>query len=513
MMIITKRKNLNYQWIILGCDLIFRVFEMFVNQSFFVADEYWQSLEVAHFFVFGKGEITWEWKIGMRSFIFPSIFIFLYQILKFLQMDSKKTLIYGPKCIMVFLLVIQDYLVFKKGNLYAFIIHSLTWASGYFGTRTLSNSLESLLMLLVICLKSSVLSLSLIIVSIWVRPTSIFNFLFLINWNNLLKFENFLFNFSHEFQQTLKKKIQILHSVFIPKQFIKSFILAIITILILILYDTIFYHSLYKKLHITFPLFICSPYNFIYYNIIEGKATFYGSQPFLFYFYSCIPSIFNVLMIFFIFYFKSFIYNEYFIFGLLFTLFLSFSHHKEIRYLHPIIPLLSISVGQILNKKKNKKELLSIHTLIIFYGILNLVALIFLGRYHEIGQTQIIRYVQSNTLFLLPCHSTPFYSYVHTNITLQFLECLNDGYSESNDFLKNPSKFMTYFDSTNSNISLNKLHHKMDNIETIIIFSSYASQISNWLHFHSFTKKLEIFNSYFEIDDINNSYISLYSKS
>lgn len=40
--------------------------------NIFFADEIFQTLEPAHRLVFGYGVITWEWGIGMRSWVFPS---------------------------------------------------------------------------------------------------------------------------------------------------------------------------------------------------------------------------------------------------------------------------------------------------------------------------------------------------------------------------------------------------------------------------------------------------------
>lgn len=78
---------------------------IFLSRTFFQPDEYWQSLEVAHRFVFGYGYLTWEWKSDpvengsfslenlslngpIRSFAFPSLFVPVYYLLKVLKLDD-----------------------------------------------------------------------------------------------------------------------------------------------------------------------------------------------------------------------------------------------------------------------------------------------------------------------------------------------------------------------------------------------------------------------------------------
>lgn len=69
--------------------IFIRLSAVFLVQTFFVPDEYYQSLEVAHNFVFGYGYLTWEWQEGIRSYTYPMMFSFLYKVLKLLDWDSQ----------------------------------------------------------------------------------------------------------------------------------------------------------------------------------------------------------------------------------------------------------------------------------------------------------------------------------------------------------------------------------------------------------------------------------------
>ncbi|CRK93399.1 CLUMA_CG006935, isoform A [Clunio marinus] len=51
--------------------IIVRIFSVYLVQTFFSPDEYWQSLEVAHKIIYGYGHLTWEWSQGIRSYLHP----------------------------------------------------------------------------------------------------------------------------------------------------------------------------------------------------------------------------------------------------------------------------------------------------------------------------------------------------------------------------------------------------------------------------------------------------------
>lgn len=48
---------------------------LFFSSAYICADEYWQSLEVAHGIAFGYGYRTWEWESQIRSAFLPGMLI------------------------------------------------------------------------------------------------------------------------------------------------------------------------------------------------------------------------------------------------------------------------------------------------------------------------------------------------------------------------------------------------------------------------------------------------------
>jgi phosphatidylinositol glycan class B len=59
---------------------------------------------------------------------------------------------------------------------------------------------------------------------------------------------------------------------------------------------------------------------------------------------------------------------------------------------------------------------------------------LFFSMYHQRAQVQVMRYLQTSqstsslsVLFLTPCHTTPYYSYIHKAIPMRFLDCSPPG--------------------------------------------------------------------------------------
>ena len=173
---------------------------------------------------------------------------------------------------------------------------------------------------------------------------------------------------------------------------------------------------------------------------------------------------------------------------MLFVLFNSFISHKEIRYIYPIMPFITIACTKYVTTN-----------LLIFNNILHFIAMIFLGQFHQIAQGTVTSFISQHpveTLFLLPCHSTPFYSHVHYNISMEFLECPNQGYNPSKEFIQNPYKFV----------------QNIKHMKQIVTYSSFATNISKWLQENNYHEIYSKFNSLFFIDNINASYINIYTQ-
>lgn len=75
--------------------LCIRILNALTICTFFQPDEYYQSLEPAWKLVYGYGETTWEWKEGIRGFMYPSLFAVVWRIAKLIGLEDPNTLVIG----------------------------------------------------------------------------------------------------------------------------------------------------------------------------------------------------------------------------------------------------------------------------------------------------------------------------------------------------------------------------------------------------------------------------------
>lgn len=78
---------------VLICVIAVRLSSVFLVQTWFVPDEYWQSLEVAHYLTFGYGYLTWEWFEGIRSLIYPGAIAICYKLITLLGFELRILLV------------------------------------------------------------------------------------------------------------------------------------------------------------------------------------------------------------------------------------------------------------------------------------------------------------------------------------------------------------------------------------------------------------------------------------
>nr|XP_032523071.1 hemicentin-1-like [Danaus plexippus plexippus] len=125
--------------------LAVRILSVFLVQTWYVPDEYWQTLEVAHKYAFGYGALTWEWQKGIRSYLYPSVVAVLYSVLKFTGLDYPNVVIILPRILQAIISSIADYKFYKwTGNRkWALFLILTSWFWFYTASRTLLQTLET----------------------------------------------------------------------------------------------------------------------------------------------------------------------------------------------------------------------------------------------------------------------------------------------------------------------------------------------------------------------------------
>ncbi|OMJ95884.1 hypothetical protein SteCoe_607 [Stentor coeruleus] len=370
--------------------LSYRLLNSLLVRSYFSPDEYWQSLEVAHKLVFGYGELTWEWTdAALRSIIHPSLFAIFYYILSLFNIDTPWLIAYGPRLLQGLILTITDYFIYKVSGKLGLTISVFSWFIFYAGIRTYSNSIELVLNSLALYLQvqEKYRLWNLVVgISCMVRPTAI------IIW--IPSYVYYLYKKTWRFA--------------IETCFIGYFLYSVFCISIQILLDYLYF----GRLTVSF-------YNFAQFNFFTGQAEFYSKQPWHWVCSEGLPVVLLSLLPLFGFgVWKSL--NDLKTYSLLFSLLvISSSAHKEYRFLLPYFPHMIYVMTQ-------AKSLIKSKWFYAFIGLQIPVAL-FLSLYHQVGPLATMDFLMSQSPtkigFFINCHGTPFYSHIHKDIPMDFLQC------------------------------------------------------------------------------------------
>ncbi|KAL4236615.1 hypothetical protein ACF0H5_004999 [Mactra antiquata] len=509
-----------------------RLVNSLLIQTSFVPDEYWQSIEVSHNMVFGYGHLTWEWRNGLRGYLYPSIFAVFYKFFAIFGLDSRLLLIKLPRLIQAIIAAFGDLYLYKLSCLltdrataqWSLFCQTVSWFMLYCSTRTLTNSTETVLVTAALyyfpwpskhtASNSPRKFLSLAALSVIIRPTAAVIWILLCSWH--------LQNNKHRLFKTIKSYI----------------VVGVVSLGVSAVIDRIFYGEW------TFV-----QYNFLVFNVLNSGGDFYGTHPWHWYFTQGYPVIMALHLI-------PFIVgawrakNKVPLFVILWTIFLySFLSHKEFRFLMPVLPLSfhycgvyfqslckkpklkkkqkirtavtkndnvhgsqeslfssqdgsestnteisseqsilstetsgisseggvsnesdlikentedvneekaneekpsdkvndkstegskarNLSTNEILaemeqkQKETHKNNLSKAKIFVIILIFTNIPMAMYFSLIHQRGTILMMKYLYDtsykqnmNVMFLMPCHSTPYYSYIHQNISMRFLTC------------------------------------------------------------------------------------------
>ncbi|CAG9772532.1 unnamed protein product [Ceutorhynchus assimilis] len=418
--------------------LFVRLLSVVLVGTFFVPDEYYQSLEVAHNLVFRYGHLTWEWHKGIRSYGYPLIFAFIYKILQLLRLDTPLAVIYLPRIAQAILSAYSDLCFYKWSGTKKWAVFTLStsWFWFYMGSRTLINTFEASLTTIALSKfpwsgtknGNSEKFIWIIAFLFVLRPTSA------IVWLPLCVFH---------LATSQKTVFRLVVSRYIP--------IGLIALIVSTTLDSLVHGS-----------FIVTPYNFLKTNVFQNIASNYGTHPWHWYLSNGIPTVLGIQILCFIMATSVVLKarknhpNELAMLGTItFSVFvLSLLSHKEYRFLLPLLPMMFYVSSRFLSAWSRKASMTSIWLVSGVILICNLFPAWFVGYNHQRGTLDVMHglrdIAQHDTekisfLFLMPCHSTPLYSHLHLNVTTKFLTCnpnLNniEGYvDEADQFYKNPN--------------------------------------------------------------------------
>ncbi|CAM6093376.1 unnamed protein product [Calypogeia fissa] len=514
------------RWVWRMC-LAFRLLNALVVRTYFNPDEHWQALEIAHRMVFGYGHLTWEWKRGIRSYVHPLIFAALYKLLALTGLDTPWFMARAPRLFQALFVAVGDLYLFKlsfqlfgrKTAYWTLFCQMVNWFTFFCMVRTLSNSLETVLTIVALyywpkdteskvqrnsCwLSSRQLALTVAALSCVIRPT-----------NGII----WMYMGVLHLLQTRDRLWFLVGEVF-P--------IGVGCIGLASLLDRWMYG------HWTIV-----PLNFLKFNFLSPGGDFYGTHAWHWYFSQGFPVMvftFLPLSVLGVRWAKNRLFE-----GLICWVLVVYSllGHKEFRFVLPILPWTMMFAGYALNileqsqhrsteddvdkikasphlpetnDSKNGGNTISNATnwfRWIIVGLLatNVSTALYTSLIHQRGGERVMEYLAEeayqsrvdSVLFLMPCHSTPFYSSLHKDVPMRFLDCSPSdeaGYvDEADRFKANPKGFLhTMFTNGESGSAPELPSH-------IVIYDSLEPQVRVFLEENHYKPDQKFFHAHFPVD-------------
>ncbi|KAF1834992.1 hypothetical protein BDW02DRAFT_588513 [Decorospora gaudefroyi] len=506
--------------------LAFRIVNALTLRTFFQPDEFFQSLEPAWQLAFGADSnacITWEWTTQLRSSLHPALFAAVYRVAAFvadvggLTLPAKaELLLAAPKVTQaVFAALLDCYTwklaekVYGRGSRTALTTLALSVCSPwqwFCSTRTLSNCLETTLTSVAIyywpwqrarertqitpqhlgSISELRLSLLLAALACILRPTNALVWLCVCLPS--------LWQASRKLRYVLVREILLCGSAVLACS---------------VASDRLYYE-----------VWTLPPLRFLYFNIAQSLAVFYGKNRADYYFTEGIPLLLTTALPFAICGLWQTLQDSESQHpppaasddeaisrriltclswtSLTMTVTLSLISHKEVRFLYPILPFLHLISARPLNDflppspALNRKAfiLLLLATNILLAGYASQIhqrsvidVLSYLRHKHETrnnlsgpDSTNTANHILTNTTvaFLMPCHSTPWRSHlIHPEISAWALSCeppLHIPLSERSAYLDEADQF--YINPG----PVPWLRHTMEDVQTVRASGSKSGQ-------------------------------------
>ncbi|AQK67792.1 Alg9-like mannosyltransferase family [Zea mays] len=171
------------------------------------------------------------------------------------------------------------------------------------------------------------------------------------------------------------------------------------------------------------------------------------------------------------------------------------------------------SMSRSKGKNQHRKDSLSrMQPFVILLVITNVPMALYMSLFHQRGTEDAMYYLSKeahdgrvrSVLFLMPCHSTPYYSTLHYNLPMRFLDCTPSDskgtLDESDRFLTSPSEFV------------GEVFGNLSAFSHIVIFESEERHVLQLLLHNSFLEMRRFFHSHFKVDRDLQSAVVVYSR-
>ncbi|KAJ1732865.1 hypothetical protein LPJ72_003170 [Coemansia sp. Benny D160-2] len=491
--------------------LALRLANVYAVQTFTHPDETWQSLEVAHHAVFGYGFLTWEWRHALRGFAHPLLFAAVYKILAFLHLDDTFLLLTAPYILVALVAASVDYSTFHFARRLAGT-HVADW-----------TSLPA--------------ALALAAMACIIRPTSG------VVWLSACAFLAF------------GRSRLARHGGLLPWTVRRALRIAKIAMAV----GSVAFPTMLVVDRLGYRRWVFPPYQFYRFNVQQDLATWFGESHVLYHFYASVPVLFTSMLPFvihgvYIAFSTRRVSTEPALLAAVVLVLFSLVSHMEYRFIYPLLPIgfmyagvsidtlaghLPMSVtadnvasypapshpasthandnGKYRRNPPPASKRLSVRAVLIYLFVTNIPAILYVDLVHQRGVVDVFKYLRHNSTsgksnsvtsvgFLMPCHSTPFYSHLHRNIPMWFLSCepplersaMDSHYWEANDFEQNPAEFIHDIFSTLPLQHTERTQHEQPS--HLVLYGSMVSRIRDELDDLGYVETARFFNSHFNPD-------------
>lgn len=266
------------------------------------------------------------------------------------------------------------------------------------------------------------------------------------------------------------------------------------------------------------------PLNFLKFNFLSSGGDYYGTHKWHWYFTQGFSAMlltflpFSIVGI-----FKS---KEWRLSGLIAWVLGVFSilGHKEFRFVLPVLPIALMFAGYSLavmskphlSDPKKQPKLCSkypsrVHLAVLFLILSNVPMALYMSLIHQRGSEDVMFYLSKEArdgkvksiLFLMPCHSTPYYATLHHNLPMRILDCTPSDSKgipdESDRFMMDPVGFVTDM-FRNSSLPSH-----------IVLYSSEEGHLREFLISHSFREVARFFHAHFKVDRDLQASVTVYA--
>jgi len=489
----------------------FRVVNALVVRTFFNADEFWQGPEVAHRIAYGYGFLTWEWRKRLRGYLHPLVYAAVYRAGDAIGIRGDAWSRNAPRLTHAALAAWHDVGCYRLAMRlfgadaanWALKLRTLNWFVFFCETRSFSNCMEGCFVTWALTYwptetlggasrgarKRRLKALFFAAMACAVRPTSAVVFLGLGLWTLMNRRDGWV------------AKCRFVAFEVAPTACVALALTAGV--------DRYFYGEW------TFV-----PWNFIKFNVLGGGSAIYGAHPWHWYLSQGYPAVMGTMLPLTLagFWRHRATKPDPFIVTFWTLLGYSLPAHKEFRFILPCVGASIASAASAMSSMSEKRR----RAMMIFLVVTNVPAALYASVWHQAGTISAMKHIATiaksetithgGVLLATPCHQTPYYSHVHSEIRLTFLECDPRGadsadstaLDDSASFAADPDAFLSAAygasplnattDATTCVIASSLAPSR------VLLFDADARRSARWLSAWRFVLEKSFHHAHFEVD-------------